>query len=338
MIPSIIIDVNGGDNSPNALVEGAVLSLHNKGFEVVLLGGQQAIERELSKYIYAKERLHIVDAIDIVYNTDKPTDVVRAKKDSSMIKGLTMLRDTNSCIGMVSVGNTGAYLAGGTFVVGRLQGVLRPSLSALVPTIGGRKVCICDAGANVDSKPEYINQYAILASCYVRAFVDIDNPRVGLLNNGVEETKGNDTLKLAHKLLSDNQHINFVGNIEARYALDDIVDVIVADGLLGNVLLKSIEGTAISMFKMLKKNIMQSGISGKIGALLLKKAFGKLRRHMDYQSVGGAPLLGLNKIVLKAHGSSQAVSIAQSVWDIKKMHDEHMIDNIKELIAHERSK
>ncbi|MCL1953123.1 MAG: phosphate acyltransferase, partial [Firmicutes bacterium] len=228
--------------------------------------------------------------------------------------------------------NTGTYLTGGVLIVGRLTGVLRPSLAAFVPTVGGNKLCICDAGANVDSKPEYINQYALLASCYMRAFRDIQNPKVGLLNNGIEDNKGTVVIKETYNLLKANKYINFVGNVEARYALEDIADIVVADGMMGNILLKSIEGTAITVFKMLKNEILSGGIGSKLGAALLKKTFGNIRYKMDYQQVGGAPLLGLNKIVLKAHGSSEATSIKQSVWDIYKMHNKKMIENIKESI------
>jgi len=332
--PNIIIDVHGGDNSPHAPIEGAINALNKAtGFNIILIGKEDVIKQELSKYTYDKARIQIVHTLDSVDNTDKPTQVIREKKDSSMISGLEMLKVQDDCIAMISTANTGAYLAGGTLIVGRIKGVYRPPLAALLPTLGGNQLCICDAGANVDSKPEYINQYAILASCYMRAFMDIPSPRVGLLNNGTEDTKGSEVVRTTHQLLKQNEFINFYGNMEGRNAIEDVVDIIVADGMLGNVLLKSIEGTAITVFRMLKNGIMKSGITGKLGALLLKKTFNGIRHTMDYQNVGGAPLLGLNKIVMKAHGSSKASSICQSVLDIKKMHDKNMINNIKETIA-----
>ncbi|MDR3021623.1 MAG: phosphate acyltransferase PlsX [Clostridiales bacterium] len=326
----ILIDINGADHSPHALIAGGILALRQKsGFIVVFIGKQNVIIQELCNYNYDKSRVQIIHADDEVTNEDKPTDAVKAKKESSMIKGLHILKDSQEIVGMISAGNTGAYLAGGTLIVGRIPGVNRPALAALVPNLDGDRFCICDAGANVDSKPEFLNQFSVLSTCYVRGFLDIVTPRTALLNNGTEQSKGNELTKSAYDLLIKNSSINFTGNIEGREALTGQADIIVADGMLGNVLLKSIEGTAISIFKMLKKSIMEGGIRSKFGALMLKSTFEKIKTKMDYQTVGGAPLLGLNKIVLKAHGSSNQTSIAQSILDIQKMHNTNIIDNIK---------
>lgn len=333
-IAKILVDINGADQSPHALVDGAVLSLSKTGFNIILAGQKDTIEKELSRHTgFDKSRIDILHCDEIITPDEKPTEVIRTKKESSLVKGLQTLKTSDDIVGMISAGNTGAILAGGVFILGRIQGISRPCLSALLPNLAGGKVCIGDVGANVDSKPEYINQFAILTSCYLRSFLGLQNPRVGLLNNGTEDTKGNDLTKASFALLKKNSQINFYGNLEARNALDNVVDSIVTDGFAGNVLLKSIEGTSIAIFKMLKEGIMSGGLKSKMGALMLKSTFGKIRTRMDYQNVGGAPLLGLNKILLKCHGSSQQQSIAQSIWDVHKMHTTGMIEDIKTQIS-----
>jgi glycerol-3-phosphate acyltransferase PlsX len=333
MSNKIIVDVFGADNSPSAIVRGAALALsddlmRNNDTQLVLTGDKSIIQAELTALACPTDRIVIEHATGVVTNQDKPTEVSSTKKDTSLVRGLYMLREQEHAIGMVTAGSTGAALASGVRIIGRMQGVVRPTLTSTLPNVNGGRVYLSDCGANVDCKPEYLMQFGILATHYVRAMTSIAQPRVALVNNGVEAGKGNEVAKAAHTLL-ERADINFIGNLEARDALFDKADILVTDGFVGNILLKGVEGTALAMFGMLKQNILSAGIKGKLGAVLLKKAFKQLKNALDYQHVGGAPLLGLNKILVKAHGSSQASSICISILDIQRMHDANMMTNMQ---------
>ncbi|MCL2862070.1 MAG: phosphate acyltransferase PlsX [Firmicutes bacterium] len=329
-MPKVVVDIFGADNSPHEIVAGAVLALEkNKEVKLILTGSKPIIEAELNKHSGADlSRIEIVHASEIITNHDAPTNAIKQKLDSSLVKALERTKEDDEVVGMVSAGSTGAVLVGGIFKVGRIRGVSRPALCPLLPTSTGDYVCLIDCGANVDSKPEFLAQFALMGSIFMQSVRGIENPRVALVNIGVEDKKGNDLTHATFDLLKE-MDINFVGNMEARDAVSGNYDVLVADGFVGNVLLKSVEGTALMIMKRLKDAIMES-TSAKIGALFMKGAFKKLKKSMDYSQLGGAPFLGIEKILIKSHGSSKAASIAVSIQQVVDMDKANIIEKIRE--------
>ena len=323
----IVVDIFGGDNSPGALVKGSIDAMRERNdLEIVMVGDVVQISDELKKYPHDDKRIELIDAKDVITNDDVPTVAIKTRKESSLVKALELLKTREDICGLVSAGSTGAVLTGGIFKVGRLKGVGRPALAPLLPTKTGGNVCLIDCGANVDCRPEFLTQFALMGSCYMKAMFDMENPRVGLVSVGVEDKKGNELTKEVFKRLKELP-INFVGNMEARDALTGEYDVLVADGFVGNVLLKSVEGTASMVMSMLKKAVMSS-TSAKIGALFMKKAFKQLKHDMDYNTRGGAPFLGVEKVVVKAHGGSNDVAVKAAVLQTAKMADKKLIENI----------
>lgn len=323
----IILDVYGGDYAPVEIVKGCVDAINsNSDLEVIMTGNEDEIKSELKKYAVDLNKIEIIDAKEIITNDDSPTGSIKSKLDSSLVKALDALKNRDDVCGMISAGNTGAVLTGGVLKIGRLPKVSRPALAPIIPT---RKnpMCLIDGGSNMDCKPEYLVQFALMGSGYMKAVFGIENPRVGLLSVGVEDSKGNALVKEAHELLKVAP-INFLGNMEARDAVSGDYDVIVCDGFAGNVLLKSIEGTASMVLGKLKEAIMSS-TSAKIGSLFMKKSFKKLKSSMDYHALGGAPFLGLQKILVKAHGSSNALSIKSTLEQVYKMASANMIASVK---------
>jgi len=322
----IVVDIFGAD-TPLEIIKGCVLSLKYQGFELILSGDRQIIESELKKYKYDQKRIEFLDCKQVITNDMKPTDAIRDCKDSSLVKALDLLKNDDSVEGMISAGNTGAVLVGGTFRVGRIQGIDRPALAPLLPTVNDGRVCLVDCGANVDCKSEYLLQFGLLGSCYMSAMCGIANPRIGLVSNGTEDKKGNEQTKAAFELLKSSG-LNFVGNLEARDALSGDFDVIVCDGFVGNVLLKSVEGTAKFVMTKLKETLLGGGLKSKIGTLLIKDKLLALKEKMNYHAFGGAPLLGLQKVLVKSHGSSDADAIAISIAQVNKMIKNKMIESI----------
>lgn len=328
----VVVDVFGADKGAEVVVGGAIAALTKRNdFGIVLVGDEDVISEELKKYSFDSARVTVIDAKEQVTNDESPTAAIRSKKNSSLVRALEFTKSDSDAIGMVSAGSTGAVLAGGIFKIGRIKGVLRPALCPLLPTVKGGKVCIIDCGANVDCKPEYLAQFALMGSDYMRTVEKIESPRVALVSVGVENKKGNELTHAAFELLT-KLPINFVGNMEARDALSGEYDVLVCDGFVGNVLLKSIEGTASMVVKMLKAEIMNS-FSAKIGAIFMKKALSNLKSAMDYNAMGGAPFLGIEKVLVKSHGSSNAKSIEASVGQVLAMHELNFIENIRGAIA-----
>ncbi|MDD3831275.1 MAG: phosphate acyltransferase PlsX [Clostridia bacterium] len=323
----VVVDGYGGDNAPQEIVQGCLLALDKHTDLGIVITGKQ---HELSRLIHEKyaDRIEIVDAQQVITNNDVPTTAIATKKDSSLVKALERVRQDDQCVGVLSAGSTGAVLAGGIFKVGRIKGVSRPALAPLLPTITDSSVILCDCGANVDCQPQMLVQFASMASAYARAVLNVANPRVGLLSNGTEDKKGNDLNRQAFTLLKEESNINFVGNIEAREILSGDYDVVVCDGFNGNIALKSIEGTALMVLKTIKKEITKG--FNKVGALLLKKAFSRVRAKLDYNKVGGALFIGLDKILIKAHGSSKCTTIEGAIEQIITMHNNKLIDRIKE--------
>ncbi len=327
----IIIDAFGGDYSPEEIVKGAITSVNLiPDVEIILTGDKEKIENILKQENYSGDRIEIVHAPDVISNDESPTMAIRRKTESSLVKALTLLKERDDIIGMISAGSTGAVLSGGLFIVGRMQGVKRPALSPFLPTVTGGKTLLIDCGANVDCKPEYLVQFAIMGSIYVKAMLGIENPRVGLISNGVEDHKGNEQIHQTFELLKNTKDINFVGNMEAREMLSGDYDVLVADGFTGNVAMKSAEGTIKAFMQILKNEVADSGLKGKLGALMMKGVFKKIKARMNYTDVGGSPFLGLNKILIKSHGSSKAKTIYSCVLQVIDIYKSNYIENMRE--------
>ena len=331
----IAVDCFGGDRSPSANVEGAIKALkENNDLYLILVGDEELIKKELSNFEYDQERLEILHASDVITCNDTPTDAIRRKKESSMVKAFDLLRNEDDVRGMVSIGSTGAVLAGAVMKVGRIPGVKRPACCPILPTMNDGIVAICDSGANVDCDPQYLQQFAIMGSLYLNKAYNIENPRVGLLNVGVEEEKGNALVKETYQLLkNETPNINFKGNMESRELLTGEFDLIVCDGFNGNVLLKSAEGACLEVMKLLKKTIT-NGFRNKIGALLLKKGLYEIKDKMDYNNYGGAVVLGVKKTIVKGHGSSKATAVYHCIKQAYNMEK----NNLCGIIAQEISK
>ena len=309
----IIVDGMGGDKGYKEVVKGTVAAVKDLNVEIIIVGKKNLIEEELKKYKYPQDAIEIINADDIITNEDEPALAIRRKKNSSMVVGLKALTE-NKGVGFVSAGSTGALLAGGLFIVKRIKGIERAALATVYPTTKGVSILI-DAGANVDSKPEYLKQFAIMGSIYSEKILGCKSPKVALANIGTEEGKGNSLVKNSYNLLNES-NINFVGNIEARDIPEGMADVIVCDGFVGNIILKLTEGVATSIFSLLKEEIT-STLKSKIGALMLKSQLKSLKGKMDYREYGGAPLLGLKQPVIKAHGSSDAFAIKNAIRQVK---------------------
>ena len=321
----IIVDGMGGDNAPLEIVKGAIDALNEYGIDLLIVGDESKINEELSKYSYSKDRVEVIHADDIISNDDDPALAIRRKKNSSLVVGLNALSDGKGD-GFVSAGSTGALLAGGMLIVKRIKGVDRAALTSVYPTRNGLALLV-DAGANTDSKAEYLQQFALMGSIYMEKVMCINNPKVGLANIGVEEGKGNELTKKAYDLLK-NSNINFIGNIEGRTIPLGDADVIVADGFVGNIILKVTEGVAIFLFKELK-DIFYADTKSKLGALLLKPGLEELKSKTDYTEYGGAPLLGTKRPIIKAHGSSNAYAFKNAINQAIKFIEKDVIETIE---------
>lgn len=309
----IAIDAMGGDHAPKEIVLGAMKAVQSfSDIHITLVGDETKINETLTHH----ERISVLHTTEVILGTDEPVRAVRRKKDASMVLAAKQVAD-GSADACISAGNTGALMAAGLFVVGRIEGIDRPALAPTLPTIGGEGFLLLDVGANADAKPENLVQNAIMGSIYSEKVRGIARPRVGLLNIGTEEKKGNELTKSTFTLLK-NTNLNFIGNVEARDLLDGVADVVVTDGFTGNMVLKTIEGTALSMFKMLKTALMSS-FTSKLAAAVLKPNLKTLKNTMDYSEYGGAALFGLKAPVIKAHGSSNAQSIYSAIRQTRDM-------------------
>ena len=315
----IIVDCFGGDHSPEANIDGSLAALQKfPDLSLILTGDEKTIASKLEGRDYDRSRLSIVHAPDVIGCDEKPTDAIRLKKESSMIKAVRMLRDEDDIAGMVSVGSTGALVAAALTRVGLLEGVIRPAFCPLLPTMKGGIVGICDSGANVEVTSDYLKQFAIMASLYLENVYDVPNPRIALLNVGLEAEKGDTIRKEAYEKLSELPCINFAGNMESRDLLSGSYDAVVCDGFSGNVLVKTTEGTAIELLKKVKETIFSRTVY-KIGALFQKRMFADLKAFMNYQNYGGSVLLGTRKVVVKGHGSSKAVAVEKCIEQVYRM-------------------
>ena len=325
----IIIDAMGGDNAPQAPVLGAIRAKRELGVDVTLVGRREDIEKHLG----GEKGIEIVDAREIITMEDDPSTATRRKKDSSLAVALTMLKDGKGDA-VVSAGSTGALLTGATLTVKRIRGIRRAALAPVIPN-GGKGVMLIDCGANVECTSEYLLQFAFMGSFYSKHILGCANPRVGLLNNGTEETKGTELQKQAYTLLkrvSDEGRINFIGNIEGSAALSGEVDVIVTDGFTGNVVLKTIEGTSKTLFKSVKK-VFLSNLATKLGALAIKGKLSELANSINPDKFGGAPLLGVKGACIVGHGSSNADAIKNGIHASSKVVREDVCGLISQAVS-----
>ncbi|MDP2891628.1 MAG: phosphate acyltransferase PlsX [Bacillota bacterium] len=327
----IAVDAMGGDNAPSAVVEGCLMALNEyHDVKINLYGRTDEINALLSGKTYDSKRLNIIHTEQVITNHEHPVEAIKRKKDSSMVAALQALADekVDACI---SAGNTGALLAGAILIVRRSKGIKRPGLAPILPTAAGKGVLVIDAGANADCRPDHLAQFAVMGSIFMEKVMSVKNPKVGLLNIGSEEEKGNELTKAAYPLLQ-TMPINFKGNCEGREALSGDFDVIVCDGFVGNVLLKNTEGTAAMLFSALKSELKKN-FRSKIGAFLCMPALKRLKDRMDYTEYGGAPLLGISKGVIKAHGSSDAKAIKNSIRQARAFVKFGVAERIADVVA-----
>lgn len=325
----VVVDAFGGDNAPLEIVEGAVMALNkHKDLEIILCGKENEIKKILGN---RTERIEIVNAEDVITNDDQPTEAIRHKKDSSLVKAYDVLKERDDVIGLVSAGSTGAVLVGAIMKIGRIKGISRPALAPILPTKKNSDVIIIDSGANIDCKPINLLHFALMGSAYYSIIYKKDAPRVALLNNGTEKEKGNELAKETYPLLK-TAPINFIGNKEGRDFMSGDVDVMVTDGFAGNALLKGTEGAVGAVLSILKHSI-KSHFMSKIGYLFMRKTFKEIRNRIDILSKhGGSPLLGCKKLVVKNHGSCKRNNILSSIEQTIILHENHLNQKIEEAI------
>lgn len=327
----VAVDAMGGDNAPGEIVKGAVEAIQiDKRVKVYLVGRQDAVNAELSKYTYPAEQVEVVDASEVIETAEPPVLAIRKKKDSSLVKALYMVRE-GKCDAYVSAGSTGATLVGGQVIVGRAKGVERPPLAPLIPTEKGVALLI-DCGANVDARPSHLVQFARMGSIYMENVVGIKNPRVAIVNIGAEEEKGNALVKETFPMLKACKDINFIGSIEARDIPSGYADVIVCEAFTGNVILKLYEGVGGTLIKMVKQGMMTT-LRSKIGALLVKPALKETLKSFQLDQHGGAPMLGLKGLVVKTHGSSKSVEIKNTILQCVTFKEQDIVGKIQRSIA-----
>ncbi|MBR1691229.1 MAG: phosphate acyltransferase PlsX [Lachnospiraceae bacterium] len=328
---NVAVDAMGGDYAPDEIVKGAMEALReSEKLKIFLVGKEELIQQQLQKYEYDKSRVEIVNATEVIEMGEPPVNAIRKKKDSSIVKAMGMVK-SGTCDAYVSAGSTGANLVGGQVLVGRIKGVERPPLAPLIPTATGAALLI-DCGANVDARASHLLQFAKMGSVYMEHVMGVPNPTVGLLNIGAEEDKGNALVKETYPLLQNCPDINFVGNVEARDVPAGAVDVVVCEAFVGNILLKTYEGVGATLLSQVKAGMMTS-LRSKIGALLVKPALKKTLKKFDIEQYGGAPMLGLNGLVVKTHGSSKAVEIKNSILQCVLFKEQKINDKIREKIV-----
>ena len=330
----VVVDAMGGDNAPGEIVKGAVQAVQaEKDIKVFLVGRQDAVNAELAKYTYDKEKIEVVHAEEVIEMAEPPVNAIRKKKQSSLVAGMNMIKHQEADA-IVTAGSTGATLVGGQVLVGRIKGIERPPLAPLVPTEKGVSLLI-DCGANVDARPSHLVQFAQIGSIYMENIVGIKNPRVAILNIGAEEEKGNQLVKETFPLLKECPGINFIGSIEAREIPHGGADVIVCEAFAGNIVLKLYEGVAATLLSKVKEGLMSS-LRSKIGALLIKPALKQTLKSFDASQYGGAPLLGLNGLVVKTHGSAKAIDVKNSILQCVTFKQQDINGKIKEHIIVEK--
>ena len=328
---TIIVDGFGGDNAPLEIIKGCAMAVEKfDDIEIVLTGDEKKINEIASNEGISMERIDVVHAPDVIEMSDHPTELMKTKKGSSMAVGLSMLAEGRGDA-MISAGSTGAMLTGATLIVKRIKGVKRPALAPVMPNADG-KFMLIDCGANADCRPEMLVQFAHMGSVYMKNVLGVENPRVGLANIGTEETKGDELRKAAYELLKNEPNINFIGNFETRDIAEGGVDVLVADGFTGNIILKTYEGVA-TMLSGKFKGVFKKNIINKLGAAVILKDLNEIKRSMDHNEYGGAPFLGVRKPVFKAHGSSKAITICNAIRLTREFVSSNVIGKIAEDIS-----
>ena len=323
----VVLDCMGGDNAPMEIVKGGVEAINScKEITLILVGDKDSIESELSKYSYDKERIQIVHTTEVIEMAEPPVKAIRSKKDSSIVVGMKMVK-SGEADAFVSAGSTGAILVGGQLLVGRLKGIERPPLAPLIPTDKGVSLLI-DCGANVDARPSHLLQFAKMGSIYMESILGVKNPKVGIVNIGAEEEKGNALVKETFPLLKECNDINFIGSVEARDIPAGVCDVIVCEAFVGNVILKTYEGVGSLLLHKVKGALM-SNLKTKIGALLIKGKLKETLSGFDVKEYGGAPLLGLNGLVVKTHGSSKSIEVKNSILQCNTFSKQQINEKIK---------
>lgn len=329
----VAVDAMGGDNAPDEIIKGAIDAIQSrKDIKVFLVGQQDVLNEKLKAYTFDKEQLEVVHATQVIETAEPPVAAVRTKKDSSIVVGMKMVK-SKEADAFVSAGSSGAILVGGQLLVGRIRGIERPPLAPLIPTQKGVALLI-DCGANVDARASHLVQFARMGAIYMEHVVGIKNPRVAIVNIGAEEEKGNALVKETFPLLKECTDINFIGSIEAREIPHGGADVVVCEAFVGNVILKLYEGLASTLMHEIKGGMMSS-LRSKIGALLVKPALKKTLKKFDASEHGGAPLLGLNGLVVKTHGSAKAQEVKNSIIQCVTFQEQHINDKIKENILRE---
>ena len=326
----VAVDAMGGDNAPVETIKGAVEAVNESGkIKVYLVGQQDVLEKELTRYTYRKEQIEVVHASEIIETAEPPVMAIRKKKDSSLVKALNLVKD-GTCDAFVSAGSTGATLVGGQVIVGRIKGVERPPLAPLIPTATGCSLLI-DCGANVDARPSHLVQFAKMGSIYMEYVMGVKNPRGDIVNIGAEEEKGNALVKETFPLLKNCPDINFIGSVEARDIPAGAADVVVCEAFVGNVILKTYEGVGLTLISKVKEGLM-STVRSKIGALLIKPALKETLKTFDASEYGGAPLLGLYGLVVKTHGSAKAKEVSNTLIQCVTFKKQKINEKIKECI------
>lgn len=329
----IIVDAMGGDKSPDVNVEGSVRAVKEiEDLHITLVGPEKKLNELLKPFDYDKSRLTVLSADDVITCNDRPTDAIRNKKESSLVKAYELLRSSDEYGGIVSIGSTGAILVGAITRLGRIKGVSRPALIPVIPTFNGSVVAICDSGANAECYSDQINQFATMGTIYLKIAFGIENARVGLLNIGTEENKGDKLRKETYALLKENKNINFLGNMEARELMSGDFDLVVCDGFTGNVMLKATEGACKGIMKLMKKSFFRN-LKTKIAGLFMKKDLYEMKDKFDYNKCGGAALLGVSKTVVKGHGSSGAESVYKCIMQAYNMEKSGMRMRISESLS-----
>lgn len=333
----ILVDVMGGDYSPDEFIKGCVDAINEIESDIVMLGNENVINEKI-KEIYGKNsiseisnRITIRNATEVISNEESPTDAIKKKKDSSMVVGFDMLKKDEGDI-LISAGSTGAFMAGGLLQVGRIKGIDRPALCPMLPTYDGKGFMLIDCGANTNCRPINLHQFAKMGAIYMKTVMGRENPKVGLLNIGAEESKGTELFRDTYHKLEEDKSIDFYGNIEGRYIFDGDVDVVVTDGFTGNIALKTVEGMGASVNKMLKEELYRN-VWTKLLAALLLPALKRFKKRMDYTEYGGALLLGINKPMIKCHGSAKAKLVKVTLKQADNVVKHKIVDSIKESIA-----
>ena len=330
----VAVDAMGGDNAPTEIIKGVVEAVHaDERVKVFLVGQEDVVKKELAVYSYPAERIEVVHASEVIETGEPPVNAIRGKKDSSIVKGLGLVKN-GECDAFVSAGSTGAVLVGGQVLVGRAKGVERPPLAPLIPTENGCSLLI-DCGANVDARPSQLVQFARMGSIYMENVMGVKNPTVAIVNIGVEEEKGNALVKETYPMLKECKDINFIGSIEARDIPAGKADVVVCEAFVGNVILKLYEGVGAALVHKIKEGMMTSTRS-KIGALLVKPALKETLKSFDATEYGGAPLLGLKGLVVKTHGSAKAIEIKHGIFQCVQFKQEKINEKIAERILEDQ--